>query len=91
LNHFLLTFKSSPRSPGYNSPSASGTPGSQNPNTAYTPNTPSYNRAGVYVPTSPAYDPSRTIHEEGCFSSQEKFIQPFLGDEEEDDEEDKEK
>lgn len=69
----------SPRSPGYNSPSASNTPSSQNPNTAYTPNTPSYNRSGgVYVPTSPAYDPSRTIHEDE-------------GEEEEDDEEDKEK
>jgi len=55
---------SSPRSPGYHSPSVSNTPSSQNPNTSYTPNTPSYNRAGVYVPTSPAYDPSRTIHEE---------------------------
>ena len=54
----------SPTSPKYHSPAASNTPGSQNPNTSYTPNTPSYNRGGVYVPASPAYDPSRTIAED---------------------------
>jgi len=59
-------YTASPKySPGYGggglSPSNSNTPSSQNPNTlTYTPT----QNVGIYVPTSPAYDPNKTIVEE---------------------------